>query len=280
MSWKRQPRAWKRVIRLAHRKSVLQETTAAEVRQWHAEILRILGANGAVIEGQVDRGPPQPALHVCPSCPRSFSTVQGLTSHRRFAHGYVAPESNYVKNAVCPHCLKFLWSKARVRQRLAYAPRDGSANKCYVALRKRGYDPEEDPEPDPTYGATAGINRRDALQACGPAVEEIDQKELILKEMTLTLERVEVAFEKKYNVEQVSLFFAETTSRVLAEVTAAWFEEGTFRHQTESEAVTTTGRLDRGIRRRAQGRRYRACLHPLGSRDSTRNHCPLVRRKC
>ena len=236
-SWKLKPQEWKKAIRLAYRKSILQETTAAEVRHWHAEILRIIGNGGVTIDGQATKGPPQPDAHACPSCPRSFSTIQGLTSHRRFAHGYAAPESQYVKNAVCPHCLRFLWSKARVRQHLAYTPRDGTANKCFAALQKRGYNPPEDSDTEEVYGHTLGINRRDALQAFGPAVEVVDAAADKLQEEQFLLTTLEEAFETKYNTANISLEFAETMSRELALATTAWFEAGDFRSQTATEAT-------------------------------------------
>ena len=131
-SWKMQPAVWARALRMAFKKAVLQEATAAEVRAHHTEIFRILTSHGAIVEGHNEDGPPQPDAFPCPSCPRSFSTIQGLTAHRRFVHQYCAPEAQYVTNAVCPHCLKFFWSKARVRQHLAYAPRNGQPNPCFA----------------------------------------------------------------------------------------------------------------------------------------------------
>ena len=61
----------------------------------------------------------------------------------------------------------------RVRQHLAYMPRDGTANQCYAALVARGVhlDPQiaEIPRDKPTIPSSAkGINRLDATQASGP----------------------------------------------------------------------------------------------------------------
>ena len=106
-------------------------------------------------------------------CGRTFTTIQGLTSHRRHAHQYSAPEARLVgKMTSCPHCLKFLWTPSRVKQHMAYIPRSGATNSCYEALVRSGFTAleieDEDGGEAGQLGHTYGIIRRDALQAQGP----------------------------------------------------------------------------------------------------------------
>ena len=224
-SWTLHPKAWTRALRMAFKKATLQEATAAEVRAHHSDIFRILAAHGAVIEGHNVDGPPQPDAFPCPSCTRSFSTVQGLTAHRRFAHQYRAPEAQFVINAVCPHCLKFFWSKARVRQHLAYAPRNGQPNPCFAALQLRGFLPEAEPDPDPKLGVTAGINRRDSLQAAGPMPEIVDAELAAIQTVEQELDINEASLKSRFNIDEISLPFVEQISADLTRATLLWFVE-------------------------------------------------------
>lgn len=240
-SWKTQQLAWKRAIKGAYRKAILQESTAAEVRARHSDIIRILSSHGAVVEGQQEETLPQPDAFQCPDCPRSFSTIQGLTSHKRFAHQYVAPESQFVTNAFCPQCLRYFWTKARVRQHLAYVPRSGTPNSCYTALVLRGYRPQEEADEEHAQmdfpAKTKGINRRDALQAAGPLPETLDASLCEIQQVTEELHEFEEDFEQRFGLEAIPLDYVMDLSARFTRMTRQWFGDSNYQNQPEEDAV-------------------------------------------
>lgn len=239
-SWKLHPSVWKRAIKGAYRKAILQEVTAADVRARHTEITKILTSHGAVIEGEIDGGLPQPDAHQCPECPRSFTTIQGLTAHRRFAHGYKAPESQFVTSAVCPQCLRFFWSKARVRQHLAYVPRSGQPNPCFAALQKRGYHPDiAELDPDEKISRTVGINRRDSLRAAGPLPEVVDADLQHIQTLDEALRSAQEEFQYDFGLEKIPLDYVTECSGRLTRATQEWFCSGSFRTLSDEDAIET-----------------------------------------
>ena len=161
-------------------------------------------------------------------CGRSFDTIQGLTAHIRYKHNYIAPETTMVGAAVsCPHCLKYLWTPARVKQHLSYIPRGGGGNPCYNALLKAGYVVELDPhaEPPPGLGATRGINRRDALQASGPRLPPKDALQDAYDAARHEEEDFASCFAEAYDVQQLNLEMVERYSRAYTAATQQWFQE-------------------------------------------------------
>ena len=238
-SWLLQTDQWLQTARGALRKSILQESTAAEVRAWHHCIVKTLTSHGAVIEGAPVENDGGNALAYECECGRVFGSAQELAAHRRFAHGYSAPEAKFVTGPKCPACLRFLWSKFRVKQHLAYVPRGGGPNPCYAKLVRQGYHPdlEEETLIDP---ATNGINRRDALQTAGPQQRsDYDALEEEIQYIKTQLADEELRFATYYGVEGVCLRYAEEMSRAFTAATWEWFQVGASKDATEERAVTT-----------------------------------------
>lgn len=223
--WKIQPRLWFSTYKRAFKIAKLQETAAADVRHWHAKMVQAMHTAGMSVENLQQAGV-QENSHIC-HCGRSFDTIQGLVSHKRLRHGYVAPEYELVGTSTsCPACLKFFWTAARLRQHLSYIPRKGGVNKCFETLRRAGYRAAPEPEDSQReLRSTWGINRRDALQAFGPHREPRD---LLHDEIAAAAETADVAqrlYVEYYGEERVDLHQAEEASSAFTATTVAWFIE-------------------------------------------------------
>eukprot|EP00435_Cladocopium_sp_Y103_P075953 s9_g70.t1 len=107
-------------------------------------------------------------------CHRSFTTAQGLATHRRLAHGIRAIENRLIDGVTCPCCLKFLWSRQRLYQRLAYVSRKTGVNACFQQLCRRGFQADNDALVHDLCKHVKHLNRVDALQAYGPFPDEFD----------------------------------------------------------------------------------------------------------
>ena len=121
-------------------------------------------------------------------CTRAFTTPQGLATHKRLAHNIGAQERHLIDGVTCPCCLKFLWTRQRLYQHLAYIPRKGQVNHCFQMLQSQGFQVTDDSAP--ILGHTpAGLNRSEALQAFGPQplFKDSRDKELLLTKQRLAL---------------------------------------------------------------------------------------------
>ncbi len=181
----------------------------------------------------MDHGSKECDAFRCNDCGRSFSTVQGLTSHRRFAHKYEAPESKLVgKLTSCPHCLRYLWTPSRVKQHLAYMPRNGKPNECYSNLLRSGFVAPIDAEmPTPVdLGHTHGINRRDALRHQGPLPHLPDALGEQIEKAESEVSRLEEDYNRRFRETEVDLQDVELQSRALTSATTLWFNLGPSNH--------------------------------------------------
>ena len=227
-SWRRNPSAWKRAIKRALKVGVLQEATASDVRGWHNFALQTLTNAGVQIQGH-HAGDLGGNHFQCQDCERSFTSIQGLTAHRRFKHGYQAPEAKWTQGIVtCRVCMKYLWTKARLQQRLSYMPRDGRPNSCYAHLCKYGdphaaQDESEGGQNGTSFGATYGVNRREALQAQGPLPEPRAQAAHAYEVKRQQWEQEKEAYEKKYYCPD-ELY--DEIVQGLTEATQDWFQRG------------------------------------------------------
>ena len=221
-SWKLTPHIWVRAAKKALRTAKLQETIADEARRWHFRISQRLQEHGAQITGLPQQAHTASAEYPC-DCGRSFTTVQGLYTHKRKVHGYEAPEARFAKTATCPHCLKFFWTRARLRQHLAYIPRSGQPNACYRALVMQDYQDAGPVEDDDRRHP--GINRRDALQTFGPQRIDNDAGLERLQEAEAAVAQQEAYYNQIYGEEQVDLEFAEKLSQQLTSLTHQWFAD-------------------------------------------------------
>ena len=225
-SWRRNPVAWRKIARKALKLGTLQEVTAADVRAWHTKALKTLVKGGAQIDGY-SLGHIGDGQHQCEECGKCFTTAQGLTSHRRFKHGYQAPEAKWTQDTVtCPVCLKYMWSKQRLQQHLSYMPRNGTPNKCYAYLCRFGRaevrELPGDGDRGLQVGATYGVNRRDALQAQGPRPEMKAPLQEELDDLSRQLVEQKEHYAKRY-VYSEEIYCAAAAAWTSA--TTSWFEE-------------------------------------------------------
>ena len=123
-------------------------------------------------------------------CQRAFSTPQGLAAHKRLAHNIGAQEKHLIDGVTCPCCLKFLWTRQRLYQHLAYIPRKGQVNQCFQTLQRQGYQ-VTDESPAEARGVLTGLNRTEALQALGPLPLFRDSRERELQITRLQFEQCE-----------------------------------------------------------------------------------------
>ena len=137
--WQHGAGKWKARVRRASRRHLFQDLMILEVQQWHADIFQLLRRNAFTFD-------PDPALlhlqerqYQCPDCERSFSTPQGVHTHRRKKHGVFCLEHHLLDSATCPACLTFLWNTQRLQQHLSYMPRNGLPNPCFAYLQQIGY---------------------------------------------------------------------------------------------------------------------------------------------
>ena len=164
--WQHGAGKWKARVRRASRRHLFQDLMILEVQQWHADIFQLLRRNAFTFD-------PDPALlhlqerqYQCPDCERSFSTPQGVHTHRRKKHGVFCLEHHLLDSATCPACLTFLWNTQRLQQHLSYMPRNGLPNPCFAYLQQIGYAVSYSAEHIPR--AMHGQSRLDALPASGP----------------------------------------------------------------------------------------------------------------
>ena len=165
--WENDGPSWRNAVKRGLRKHLRQEEMMYQVHKLHTQIFHVFETN----EGEFL---PRPTLletrecaeHNC-FCGRSFSTPQGLSLHRRKAHGLHAPEHELVSGATCPCCLKYFWTSQRLSQHLSYISRRTLRNPCFQQLVKSGYYAPFDARTMPSH--VVGLGRVDALQTFGPA---------------------------------------------------------------------------------------------------------------
>ena len=133
-----------------------------EAHSLHRHILHTLREGGATWTPDPFEIQEQDRLWSC-ACGRSFTSAQGLSTHRRKAHQIFSLEHPFLSGATCPNCHTFLWSTQRLQQHLAYIPRGTGINPCYHALKERGFTTVYDPVKPP-----ADLRGIDALSTAGP----------------------------------------------------------------------------------------------------------------
>ena len=159
------PSRWMALIKQGIKRHSLQEFSLQEAHSLHRHILHTLRDGGATWTPDPFEIQEQDKLWSC-ACGRSFTSAQGLSTHRRKAHEIFSLEHKFLSGATCPHCHTFLWSTQRLQQHLAYIPRGTGINPCYHALKERGFNTAYEPVKPPSH--LRGINRADALSTAGP----------------------------------------------------------------------------------------------------------------
>eukprot|EP00435_Cladocopium_sp_Y103_P004676 s2501_g1.t1 len=165
-AWQASSGVWKGRIKRACQRHIFQESMILEAQQWHAQIFDVLRTHAYTFRPDPAVLHLQDGIYPCPECSRTFTTPQGVHTHRRRAHGVYCLEHHLLDSATCPACMRFLWSTQRLQQHLSYMPRSGVPNPCYAFLPQIDYAV--------TYSAVAlpsvfrGQSRLDALVTEGP----------------------------------------------------------------------------------------------------------------
>ena len=185
--WQAGHTLWPKIVQKAFRYHLRQETIMLDVQLWQKRCLQVWKQAG--VEPLKDPFATHGSLDgfVC-ECGKSFQTFKGLKVHQTRLHGYRAPEKALAASASCPVCQRYFWSKTRMQQHLAYAPRDGGPNQCYEMLRRLPLDSELPPEEETNEGPHALFFRKHALPIEGPPGLGATQR---YKDLQLTLDRLQ-----------------------------------------------------------------------------------------
>ena len=220
--WQSDQGRWKRRVRNACYCHIYQESMMLEVKQWHGDIFALLRNHHFTFSPDPLTLRLQESVYPCPDCGRTFTTPQGVHTHRRKAHGIYSSEHHLLDSATCPACLTFLWSTQRVQQHLAYMPRDGRPNACFAYLQQIGYKVAYSAEHLPR--ALNGQSRRDALTAAGPFSHGPTLHARTLQALHLAHDAAEAAYNDYLRPED-PLHAGERLGDALTLVTRHWFRD-------------------------------------------------------
>eukprot|EP00438_Fugacium_kawagutii_P005837 Skav231067 [mRNA] locus=scaffold524:41617:47142:- [translate_table: standard] len=174
---------WKRIIAQVWQRHLKQEEIGLRTLQMHKLIFRELRALGATFEpAPFEDLDPVDQVYEC-ECGRTFSSGQGLSTHRRKAHGHFSAEHHLLQGSCCPCCLRQFWSTQRLQQHLAYRSRRTGLNSCFQQLQSWGVQVPYEPCKIPAD--FAGLHRVEALRVEGPVFHRKDVRQ---QEMDLITE--------------------------------------------------------------------------------------------
>eukprot|EP00438_Fugacium_kawagutii_P018102 Skav210876 [mRNA] locus=scaffold1173:296523:299633:- [translate_table: standard] len=123
--------SWKKLVAVAVKKHLAQESLAFEVTYLHQQTyqaLREAGFDFAPEEtADMDLEPVPPTdCFPCEHCDRTFPSKQSLAAHNFKQHAIPSVEWQYVQSPVCPGCLRNFWTSRRLQQHLRYR-----RNRCF-----------------------------------------------------------------------------------------------------------------------------------------------------
>eukprot|EP00435_Cladocopium_sp_Y103_P059388 s1362_g21.t1 len=182
---------WAKRVKRVLRRHQRQEAMMHKLHRLHGQFFSILKESATFRPNGVLEGGADLEQDFGCFCGRTFTTAQGLAAHKRLAHDVRALESHLIDGATRLCCLKFLWSRQRLYQHLAYIPRKGQINFCFQELQKRGFHVMPDL---PTTGARrpSGLHRTEALQALGPHQQPLDSRSSALEAAQAQLSALEL----------------------------------------------------------------------------------------
>ena len=163
--WQSSPTKWKRCVTKAFKIHCQQERIMVDVHSYHQQFFRLLRQAGGTFQPDPEDFVTKGDSFTC-HCKRTFSSAQGLSLHKRKAHGEFSAEHSFVHGATCSVCLQHFWSSSRLQQHLAYIPRRLGYNPCFAELLRRGDEPGYLAEQRPKE--FAGLNRLEACVTQGP----------------------------------------------------------------------------------------------------------------
>eukprot|EP00438_Fugacium_kawagutii_P003418 Skav211332 [mRNA] locus=scaffold3120:141185:146842:- [translate_table: standard] len=183
---------WKGLLRQVWFRHLKQEEIGLRTLQTHKQIFRDLRLCGAEFDPSPFVDLDQLDLCFQCECGKSFSTGQGLATHRRKVHGRYSEEHHLLQGSCCPCCMRQFWCTQRLQQHLAYRSRRTGLNRCFQQLQAWGfhlpYEPCKMPE---TF---AGLHRVEAVQMAGPMFQgpSVHQQEIGRLREELELTRAEL----------------------------------------------------------------------------------------
>ena len=212
---------WPKIVQKAFRYHLRQETIMLDVQLWQKRCLQVWKQSGVQLlkdpfatSGSIDG-------FTC-SCGKTFQTFKGLKVHQARLHGYQAPEKALATSASSPVCLRYFWSRSRMQQHLAYAPRDGGPNQCYEMLRRLPLNSEPTLD-EADHGVHALFFRKHALPIEGPSGLGATQRYFDLQATLDQLQELEDrANEEGLWVDPTAEQYAEWQSRFEA-ITSLWY---------------------------------------------------------
>lgn len=232
--WQRGHREWQKRIKAALQRHLRQEGMMHKMHRMHTQFFQILKDQATFLDDTIVDDAMKHEF-VC-FCNRTFTTPQGLASHKRLAHNIGAKEKHLIDGATCPCCLKFLWTRQRLYQHLAYIPRKGQVNHCFQSLQRSGFQVTD--ECSTIVGdKLTGLHRTEAIQAMGPLPLFKDSRE---RDLQITFAKL-AQCENQLHIEQVpddpeqqqNIFWQRLTAQ-----TQTWFrrfQDGGFDADTISE---------------------------------------------
>ena len=162
-------RNWKSVVKRAVNKFLYQEEIA-----YH------------LMKGAVSKPSQRIGGEFRCACGSTFPSGQALSVHKWKMHQEHNEEYVFVHDSICRICLRDFWDKSRNRQHLTYIPQNGKPNLCFswfaASISTGEHEVQQETEEDTSVKAHKGLNRREALNACGPHVFGFRPADLIWAE--------------------------------------------------------------------------------------------------
>lgn len=222
--WQSGSSGWKACVKRAWKRFHRQESMMEEIQQMHKTFFKTLKSAGATFEPDpFGTTPVIDSSHTC-SCGRTFTSAQGLACHRRQQHGEYAQERLMIAGETCPECLKFFWTKQRLFQHLSYVSRVTKTNKCFQALKRRGFTTE------PAVGnyhkfpsEVRGLARVETIQAQGPNRPLVDITDRTRADTATEIANIDAELDIEV-VPSDSVAAREKVRSYLTKTTLDWFD--------------------------------------------------------
>eukprot|EP00435_Cladocopium_sp_Y103_P057411 s593_g19.t1 len=223
--WQSGSRLWKRCVKRAWKRHVQQEAMMTRLHAMHKQFFRLFYQAGASFEPHPLEADVVIARSFACHCGRCFSTPQGLACHKRLRHKEFAPEHDLVSGTTCPEYLKFFCTKQRLYQHLSYIPRTSQFNKCFQALKRKGFCMPAAPGAYHKFPpAVRGLARVETLQLLGPLPPDFDASQQRVEAIARELDQID----RDLDDIPIPPDVAETSQQLwdfLTDVTHTWFEE-------------------------------------------------------
>lgn len=219
--WQSGAPGWKAMIKRAGQKHLFQEAMMADVSLWHRKFFHVLERHGATFNPPFFGKAVSGGDFQCP-CGRQFDTAQGLSTHKRKAHGIFSQEHDLLNGATCPVCMTHFWTTQRLQQHLSYISRKTGRNACYQVLRKSGYVADYERAYFPSR--VRGLNRVEAIRCEGPQGQFVSTLHTQIEAWQNEIDRISIDLDHVvYPPDRLSS--TELLHQGLSQTTCAWFKQ-------------------------------------------------------